>query len=149
MTVYVEHTSPRTDLLWTRLWADSAKELQQLAAKLEVACTPRRRAILIGAIPVRIRPRDPEPHVPAEVAGMTEPPIIGDAGAARNLDRDGHRLLAAIHRLTPRQACDALAFLAGYHQDATEQALTYATSSSQQATEQVAVVELTELEEAA
>ncbi|MQA06908.1 MAG: hypothetical protein GEV07_30855 [Streptosporangiales bacterium] len=49
--------------------------------------------------------------------------VIGHQLAARNLDRDGHPLLAAIHRLTPRQACDALAYLAGYTQRGTELAV--------------------------
>ncbi|MQA06899.1 MAG: hypothetical protein GEV07_30810 [Streptosporangiales bacterium] len=77
---------------------------------------------------------------------MSARTIIGSEGAARNLDRDGHPLLAAIHRLSPRQACDALAFLAGYSPDGTTRALDSATAGD---VADVVVPELTELGEAA
>lgn len=65
MTVYVEHISGdrRPDIRWTRLWADTPAEGVDFAARLGVAWVPwrhsatvteaqRRRAILMGAIPV-------------------------------------------------------------------------------------------------
>lgn len=78
MTVYVEYLPQESTTAATRslLWADSPAELRQFAAKLEVACVPwlqtttiaerqRRRAILMGAIPVRTGPREPDPQVVA------------------------------------------------------------------------------------
>lgn len=63
MTVYVDYTPPGGDLAWSRLWADTAGEAAQFAARLGVSCPVgqagttiperlRRRAIVMGAIPV-------------------------------------------------------------------------------------------------
>lgn len=74
MTVYVEHTPAGTDpavtVAWARLWADTIAEAQDFAARLEVAWPlgaqsvvvtegKRRRAILMGAIPVHTDPHQP------------------------------------------------------------------------------------------
>lgn len=73
MTVYVEYLPQQTTTA-TRslLWADSPAEMRQFALKLEVAWVPwlqtttiseaqRRRAILMGAIPVHTNPLQPDP----------------------------------------------------------------------------------------
>lgn len=68
MTVYVEHLSQdATTATRSQLWADTAAERHRFTAKLggPVVAWPqvttitepqRRRAILLGAIPVRTRP---------------------------------------------------------------------------------------------
>ncbi|MQA06900.1 MAG: hypothetical protein GEV07_30815 [Streptosporangiales bacterium] len=78
MTVYVEYLPQESTTTATRslLWADSPQEMRQFAMKLGVACVPwlqtttiaepqRRRAILMGAIPVHTGPREPDPQAVA------------------------------------------------------------------------------------
>lgn len=81
MTVYVEYTAAdrRADIRWTRLWADTPAEGVDFAARLGVAWVPwrhsttvteakRRRAILMGAIPVLTDP--PQPVRRDELSGV-------------------------------------------------------------------------------
>lgn len=53
----------------------------------------------------------------------TECTIIGDERIAEIHDERGSSLNAAIHRLTPFQACYALMWLAGAHPESTAKAI--------------------------
>ncbi|MQA06772.1 MAG: DUF4031 domain-containing protein [Streptosporangiales bacterium] len=72
MTVYVEYLPQESTTMATRsqLWADTAGELHRFALTLGVPAVPwrqattiaepqRRRAILMGAIPVHTNPQQP------------------------------------------------------------------------------------------
>lgn len=83
MTVYIDACAPEVevgrDIIWARLWADTLAEAQDFAARLDltwplgalyavIAEGTRRRAIVMGAIPVH-----PDTHWPGprgELSGV-------------------------------------------------------------------------------